>query len=192
MIELPEEVNSVLYKFSNQSLCKNFYPKKFPEIHKARVAIMRKFMYMKVIPRVPFYYKPSERKPLLQNSEATVFNQEVTDFNQKDTFFQKSYNVINLHQIIEQEAKQEIVCNQDPETTKKHLEIYLNNYRNFNQWSLAVNFDFYNFTQTYENITIDQDIPMNYERDPCDMNFREIINLWKYIENIQNYGKWTC
>jgi hypothetical protein len=68
----------------------------------------------------------------------------------------------------------------------------LNNYRNFNQWSLAVNFDFYNYTKTYENITIDEDTQMNIERDSCDMNFIEIINIWKYIENIQQYGKWTC
>jgi hypothetical protein len=32
---------------------------------------------------------------------------------------------------------------------------------------------------------------MNYERDAYGINFREIINIWKYIENIQQYGKWT-
>jgi hypothetical protein len=31
--------------------------------------------------------------------------------------FQKIYNVINLHQVIEEETKQEIYWNQDPETT---------------------------------------------------------------------------
>jgi hypothetical protein len=65
----------------------------------------------------------------------------------------------------------------------------LNSYRNFNQWPQAVNFDFYNYTKTYDTITIDEDIPMNYERDPYDLNFRELIDIWKYTENIQRYGK---
>jgi hypothetical protein len=133
MIELPDEVSSVLYKFSNQSLCNNFEPEKFPGIQKARATIMGKFIYMKVIPRVPFYYEPSKRNSSLQISEATVFNQEDTVFSQKDIVFQKISNAINLHQIIEQEAKQEISCNQDPETTEKQLDIYLNNYIHFNQ-----------------------------------------------------------
>jgi hypothetical protein len=178
MIELPEEVSSILYSFPNQSLSNNFDPEKFPGIQKVRATIIGKFINVKVIPRVPFYYEPSRRKPTLQISEATVFNQ-------KDRVLQKSSNVINLYYINEREAKQEIVNNQDPETTDKHLTIFLNNYRNFNQWSLAGNFDFYNCTKTYEKISIEEDTPMNYERDPCDINFRELIDIWKYIENIQ-------
>lgn len=68
----------------------------------------------------------------------------------------------------------------------------MNNFRNFNQWIFAINFDFINFTKTYEDIKIDEDIPMNYERDPCEINFRELINLWKYTENIQQYGRGLC
>jgi hypothetical protein len=181
-IELPDEVSSILYNFPNQSLSNNFDPEKFPGIQKVKAIIIGKFMNVKVIPRAPFYYETSRRKPILQISEATVFNQ-------KDTVLQKSSNIINLQYINEEEVKQEIFTNEDPEITKKHLEIILNGYRNFNQWSLAVNFDSYNYSKTYENTSIDEDTPMNYERDPCDINFRDLIDIWKSIENIQQYGK---
>jgi hypothetical protein len=90
MIELLQEASSILYKFSNQSLCNNFDPEKFPGIQKARATIMGKFISMKVIQRLPFYFEPSKRKLILQISEATVFNKEDMGFIQEDTGFAKS------------------------------------------------------------------------------------------------------
>jgi hypothetical protein len=62
--------------------------------------------------------------------------------------------------------------------------------RNFNQWTSAVNFDFCPFNKTYESITINEDFELNHLRDPFDVEFTKLLQMWEYIRSIQQMGKW--
>jgi hypothetical protein len=55
VIELFQEVGSILNNFSNQSLINNYDAPKFPGIHKTRANILGEAMEIKIIPRIAYY-----------------------------------------------------------------------------------------------------------------------------------------
>jgi hypothetical protein len=98
-------------------------------------------MEIKTIPRVAYYFQPEKRKPRLQMSMPISHE------------LKEEENV--------KERPQEIDCNYDPTRVEEGNEANLNGFRNFNQWTTAVNFNFCQFNSTYESITIDEDFEMN-------------------------------
>jgi hypothetical protein len=90
----------------------------------------------------------------------------------------------------DEEVKQEISCNEDPKTVPNgRSTFYLNNFRNFNQWSHATNFDIRSLIKTYIDIQIDEETPTNSTMNTYDINFRGIIHVLLYAENVQQYAR---
>jgi hypothetical protein len=128
-------------------------------------------MENKIIPRVAYYSQPEKRKPKLQ----------ISDTSSQSWITKEKQDVRN--EILE--------CNLDPAVTEEGQK-QLRGFRYFIQWSAAVNFDFCSFNRTYENITIDEKFQMNYEKEPCEIDFTNLLDMWKYINDIQQTGNWTC
>jgi hypothetical protein len=138
MIELPEEVNPVLYNFPNQSLENNFDPKNFPTHPQSTINTQCCNGACSQDSKSSLCNYAKKKEPKFQISNLTVFNNDYKPTG-KQIF---TPNIIDLLCTKEEEIKQEMNSNKDPEVLPNgKLFRYFNNHRNFNQWTYAINSD---------------------------------------------------
>jgi hypothetical protein len=174
--EVPKKIEEKLCSFSNESIARNTDTKKFPRIQNTRAKVISRLRGRKMIPRVPFYIDKGNGERKLQISSIRE------EFTMKEEGNGKKENQKEEHNLEEQTITEEY---------KGLKEI---NY--FNQWFAANNFDILKFNETYDKITIDEDeseySPEDIRIEICDVDFTNLKNMWKYINDIQETGSWTC